>query len=69
MTAITDKHVQVALRAYESLPEHSGREARMKAALEAVTAGRARSKTGGEGCGNGALQTETARAAPTDPAR
>jgi hypothetical protein len=35
-TPISDALVARALRAYESLPDRSGREARMRAALEAV---------------------------------
>jgi hypothetical protein len=35
---ITDAHVLKALAAYEAMPPLSGREARMRAALEAVLA-------------------------------
>jgi hypothetical protein len=37
MPGISDQTVARALAAYESLPEHSGRFERMRAALEAVT--------------------------------
>lgn len=42
---ISDAVVAKALRAYESLPEHSGREERMREAIAAVTRPRARDES------------------------